>query len=141
MCFLVVYFIYAKVLVVVTTVIVYSMSFLDYDHLDLKDLNDVIRHEAGVATRWYDLGVELLDSNTAVLDVIQSDHQSSHDRCSQMFKTWLKMKSDANWCQLVTALNKIGLKTVADNIHRNTIPSKGMMQVTGCLYVCRALNS
>ena len=86
-------------------------------------MNDVIRHEAGVATGWYDLGVELLDSKTAVLDMIQSDHQSSHDRCSQMFKTWLKMKPDASWSQLVTALNNIGLKTAADNVdyHSKTI--------------------
>ena len=120
------YFIYAKVLVVVTTVIVYSMSFSDHDHLDLKDLNDVIRHEAGVATRWYDLGVELLDSNTAVLDVIETNYQSDDDRCSRMFKKWLEMKTDASWSQLVTALNKIGLKTAADNIRHNKIPNKGL---------------
>jgi len=43
-----------------------------------------MRHEAaGVATSWYDLGLELLDSNTAVhvLDVIQSDNQSDNARC------------------------------------------------------------
>ena len=101
------------------------MLFTDHDRLDLKDLNEVIRHEAGVATKWYDLGVELLDSNTAVLDVIQSDHQSSHDRCRQMFQKWLEMKLDASWSQLVTALNKIGLKTAADNVHHNKMPTEG----------------
>ena len=118
--------IYAVVFAVVTAVIVCEMSFADHDHLDLSDLNNVIRHEEGVATEWYDLGVELLDSNTAVLDVIKSDHQSSHDRCSQMFKTWLKMKPNASWSQLVRALNNIGLKTAADNVHHNEMPTKGL---------------
>ena len=90
------------------------------DKLSLKDLNNVMRHEAsGVATRWYDLGVELLDSNTAVLDVIKTSHQRDDDRCSDMFKTWLEMKPDASWSQLVAALTNIGMRTAADNIqHR-----------------------
>ena len=104
---------------VVPAVIVCEMSFTDHDHLDLKDLNDVIRHEVGVATRWYELGLELLDSNTAVLDVIKSDHHSSHDRCRQIFKKWLELKPNASWSQLVTALNNIGLETAADNVHHN----------------------
>ena len=74
---------------------------------------------AGVATRWYDLGLELLDSNTAVLDVIQSDYQSDTARFSKMFKTWLEKKPEASWRQLVAALNYIGLGTAADNIRKS----------------------
>ena len=73
-------------------------------------------HKAGVATRWFSLGVELLDSNTAVLDVIKTSHQRDDDWCSEMFKKWLEMKPDASWSQLVTALNNIGLRAVADNM-------------------------
>ena len=81
-----------------------------------------MRHEArGVATRWYDLGVELLDGNTAVLDVIKTSHQRDDDRCSEMFKTWLEMKPDASWSQLVTALTNIGMNTAADNIQRSKV--------------------
>ena len=79
------------------------------------------REAAGVATRWYDLGLELLDSNTAVLDVIQSDYQSDNTRCSKMFKAWLEKKPEASWSQLVTALNNIGLGTAADNIRQSKI--------------------
>jgi len=102
------------------------VSFAGHDNLTLKDLNNVMRHEAaGVATRWYDLGVELLDSNTAVLDVIQSDHQSDNARCSKMFKAWLETKPDANWSQLVTALNNIGLKTAAENVQTSKLSKEG----------------
>jgi len=81
-----------------------------------------MRHEAsGVVTRWYDLGVELLDSNTAVLDVIKTSHQRDDDRCSAMLKTWLEMKPDASWSKLVTALVNIGMKTAADNIQCSKI--------------------
>jgi len=85
----------------------------------LKDLNSVIRQETGVATRWYELGVELLDSNTAVLDVIKTSHHRDDDRCSEMFKMWLEMKPDASWGQLVAALINIGMKTAADKIQHN----------------------
>jgi len=61
--------------------------------------------------------VELLDSNTAVLDVIKTSHQRNDDRCKEMFKTWLEMKPDASWGKLVTALNSIGLNTSASNIN------------------------
>ena len=102
------------------------MSITVHSQLNLKDLNNAMRREAaGVATRWYELGVELLDSNTAVLDVIQSDHQSDNARCSKMFKAWLEMKPDASWSQLVTALNNIGLNTAADNLRQSKMSNKG----------------
>ena len=88
-----------------------------------------MRQESGVATRWYELGVELLDSNTAVLDVIQSEHQSDNVRCSKMLKTWLEMKPDASWSQLVTALNNIGLRTAADNVKMSELSKKGSHEV------------
>ena len=100
--------------------------FAGHDRLNLKDLNKVMRHEArGVATRWFDLGVELLDGDTAVLDVIETNYQSDDDRCSRMFKKWLEMKLDTNWSQLVTALNNIGLNAAADNVRRSEISCKG----------------
>ena len=85
-----------------------------------------MRQEArGIATRWYTLGVELLDGDTAVLDVIETNHQSDDDRCSRMFKKWLEMKTDANWDQLVTALKNIGLNAAADNVHHSKISKEG----------------
>ena len=93
--------------------------------INLNTLNYVIRNESGVATRWYSLGLELLDSNTAVLDVIKTSHQRDDDRCREMFKKWLEMKPDASWSQLVTALNNIELNTVARNIKISKLSLKG----------------
>jgi len=50
------------------------------------------REASGVATRWYDLGVELLDSKTAVRDVMKTSHHCDDDQCSEMIKTWLYLK-------------------------------------------------
>ena len=95
--------------------------------LDLKELNSVMRYEAaGVATRWYDLGVELFDSNTAVLGVIKTSHQRDDDRCSDMFKTWLEMKPDASWNRLVEALFRIGLNKAAENVKHSKIVQQGI---------------
>ena len=94
------------------------LLFVGHGQLTLKKLNKIITHESGVATRWYKLGVELLDSNTAVLDVIKTSHQHDDNRCSEMFKTWLELKPDANWSLLVIAFKNIGLNTAADNIHQ-----------------------
>ena len=93
----------------------------DHHKISLKQLNSFVTHKAGVATRWFSLGVELLDSNTAVLDVIKTSHQHDDDRCSEMFKRWLELKPDANWSQLVAALNNIGLRAVADNMQEKVL--------------------
>ena len=107
--------------------IIASHVVVDFSKLqiNLSTLNHIIRNEGGVATRWYDLGVELLDSNTAVLDVIKTSHQRDDHRCSDMFKTWLEMKPEANWSQLVTALHNIGLNTAARNLKIDKLFRKG----------------
>ena len=96
--------------------------------LNLKNLNNIIRNEAGVANNWYTLGVELLDSNTVVLDVIKTNHQRDDDRCSEMFKTWLEMKPDASWSQLISALTEINLQTAADNIEWKIMFTEGTVR-------------
>ena len=76
-----------------------------------------MRNEAGVTTNWYDIGLELLDSHTATLNVIKANHPSDVDECcTEMLSKWLESKPDANWNQLIIALNGIGLNTVAENI-------------------------
>ena len=84
------------------------------------------REASGVAAKWYKLGVELLDSNTAVLDVIKTSQQRDDDRCSEMFKTWLEMKPDASWSQLAKALTDIDMITGAKNIRISKMSKKGM---------------
>ena len=93
---------------------------------NLKDLNNVMRQEArGIATKWYILGVKLLNGNTAVLDLIETNYLSDDDRCSRMFKRWLEMKPDASWSQLVIALKNIGMNTAADNVYHSKISKEG----------------
>jgi len=76
-----------------------------------------MRHEAGVTAKWYDIGLELLDSNTIALDEIKENNPNDlHMCCTEMFKKWLQCKPDANWDQLAIVLTKVGLNTASENI-------------------------
>ena len=86
-----------------------------------KQLCNILKPDvSGVATRWYDLGMQLLDGpTTGVLDVIKTDHPNDVTTCcNEMFKKWLEMQHDASWSQLVMALNKIGFNAMADDINK-----------------------
>jgi len=65
------------------------------------------------------------DNNTAALDVIKTNHQSDDDRCNEMFKKWLRMKTDASWSQLATALERVGLNAAAHKIQPSKIVNNG----------------
>ena len=84
----------------------------------LRQIHDIVKPEvSGVTARWYDLGVQLLDKDTGVLDTIQTNHPTDASICcNQMFQKWLQMQSKANWNQLITALIKINLNTVAESV-------------------------
>ena len=87
----------------------------------LTQLYDILKPNiSGVAIRWYELGMQLLDdAATGVLDVIKVDHPNDVTTCCrEMFKRWLEMQHDASWSQLVVALNKVGLNTIADDINK-----------------------
>ena len=67
-----------------------------------------------MATKWYGLGLQLLD-DSGILDTIRSNNPTDVECCcTEIFKKWLEIKPDANWGQLITALNEIGLKAAAD---------------------------
>ena len=79
----------------------------------------------GVAARWHDLGVQLLDKDAGVLDVIQTDHSTNVTTCcNRMFEKWLHVQPGASWNQLIAALTSIGMNTVADNVNKQM--QKGM---------------
>ena len=68
----------------------------------------------GLAKRWYELGVELLPTNNNSLETIKANyHHDVNTCCCEMFLTWLSMKPDASWGQLVTALDEIELGSAA----------------------------
>ena len=84
---------------------------------DLKQLKHVMRNETGFTVKWYDIGLELLGSHAAILDVIKENNPKDVDKCcTEMFKEWLESKPNANWDQLIATLNAIGLNTAAENI-------------------------
>ena len=92
----------------------------------LKLIHDIVKPEAnGVIPKWYDLGVQLLDNDAGVLDVIKTDHPNDASVCcSQMFNKWLERKSGANWSQLITALVKINLNTIAESVRHSVHKGK-----------------
>ena len=97
------------------------MHYIGHHYPTPKQLRNILKPDvSGVATRWYDLGMQLLaDDATGALDVIKADHPNDVTTCcNEVFKKWLEMQPDASWSQLVMALNKIGLNVVADDINK-----------------------
>ena len=85
--------------------------------LNLKQIFNLLREEP-IATKWYELGLELLD-NSSHLQVIKANNQNNVQSCCQeMFQTWLDVKPDASWSELVTALRSIKMTTAADAISK-----------------------
>ena len=106
---------------------------LTVDRPTMNQLLEVIRNE-DITTKWYDLGLELNISN-GVLKMIKLDHHlDAHACCCRMFDTWLERTPDANWEQLVTALNNIRLHTAADAVDKQYISGKAI--IYNCIYPC-----
>ena len=86
----------------------------------MKELLEVMRHEP-LARDWYQLGVELLSKDND-LKIIKANHPDNVSICCQeMFEIWLQVEPDANWGQLVVALNKIGLCNAAHAVSKKYI--------------------
>lgn len=76
-----------------------------------------MRKEGVLITKWYSIGLNLLDKHGKKLDVIEGDNsRSSEDCCTEMFKTWLEYNPKASWKQLIAVLERIELNTAAKNI-------------------------
>ena len=89
----------------------------------MQQLSEVMRIEhIEIATRWYELGLELVDSNK-ILRVIEADHPNDVNRCCRvMFEKWLEKTPNASWSQLVTALDSIKMNAAADAIGKLFMP-------------------
>ena len=86
----------------------------------MKDLN---KHVIPlVATRWYDLGLELLETkHERELDTIEKDSKVEGTKtcCRKMLSKWLESQSDsASWDQLIQAVKNIELNNVANDIEQ-----------------------
>ena len=100
--------------------------FTGQDYPTIKQLGNILKPESsGVAARWYDLGIQLLDDKDGpgTLDTMKAD--DVNDCCNKMLAKWLQMKPDATWNQLVTALKNIGMKSVAEDLDKQL--SRGIL--------------
>ena len=82
-----------------------EIDFIGSNRPTLKLLNRLVRKS--VSSKWYDLGIELLDDDDdcGKLDEIQSnDSKDASTCCTKMFQLWLKNQSLASWNQLIEAL-------------------------------------
>ena len=99
------------------------ISYLDISHIEdrptIQQLVEVMRIEhIEIATKWYELGLELVDSNK-VLKVIEVDNPRNINTCCRvMFEKWLEKTPNASWSQLVTALDNIKMNTAADVVRK-----------------------
>ena len=62
-----------------------------------------------VATRWYDLGLELLEAKyVRNLKIIEANNRDDVSKCCrQMFMKWLETQTNASWSQLIQAVKSI----------------------------------
>ena len=85
----------------------------------MKDLN---KHVIPlVATRWYDLGLELLETkHDRELEIIETNHSNDAAKCCRkMPSKWLESQSDsASWDQLMQAVKNIEQHNVANGIEQ-----------------------
>ena len=100
----------------------------------MKYLNRYVR--ADIATKWHDVGVELLDvEDEPALDAIKVNSPGDVDKCTaEMLQLWLKRKPDASWNQLIEAFR-------APNIKLEALASKieGMLS-KGTYYIMHNVN-
>ena len=76
--------------------------------------------EGDVITKWYDVGLQLLDSDNGALDVIKANYPNDNEKCCiEMFKKWLQCRPDASWHQLAEALTSVNLNTAAHHITKS----------------------
>ena len=86
-------------------------------HPRLKELKDIMNSEGDVITKWYDIGLVLLDSDSGALDVIKANYPNDNENCcTEMFKKWLQCRPAASWCQLAEALTSVNLNAAAQRI-------------------------
>ena len=95
--------------------------------LNLEHLNQHVKPL--LDSKWYDLGVELLedDDDIAALNELQCEHPSDDDTCcTKMFQMWLEKRQVASWSHLIKSLRQptVNLNELASKIEL-MIPHSG----------------
>ena len=102
-----------------TIVFIHLDPLTRYSRPSMKDLS---KHVIPlVATRWYDLGLELLETkHERELDTIEKDSKAEGAKtcCRKMFSKWLETRDDASWDQLIQAVKNIEVNNVASDIEQ-----------------------
>ena len=84
-----------------------------------------------VVTKWYELGIELLDpADVEELNRIQAEHSSDVLKCcTKMFQFWLRKQPTASWNQLIEALRLpwFNLDTLANKIEQMLLKPIGKL--------------
>ena len=66
---------------------------------------------SAIGTKWYELGIALLDDDKAEqLEIIEGNNSEITRRCTAMLKYWLETHSNATWNDLVEALKSPGVE-------------------------------
>ena len=90
------------------------------DKPTLKLLHKHVKDE--VATKWRDLGVELLEEESRhMLNIFEVDRNGVQECCSRMFDYWLEIDTEASWNALINALEEIGEKVLAAKIKKDVL--------------------
>ena len=85
-----------------------------------------------IANHWKDLGTELLENeHVHELKTIETNHHHNVKICCrEMFDYWLQVDCNANWNQLITALYKINLTALAQQINDDVFKGNVMSIAT-----------
>ena len=66
---------------------------------------------AAASSRWYQLGIELLDDDQVTqLRIIKENNDDVAARCSEMLSYWMQTHPNATWYQLVAAMKTPGVE-------------------------------
>ena len=88
---------------------------------DRPTLRDIAIHVIpSVATRWYELGLVLLDTKYHnELNIIEADNRNVVVTCCRkMFSKWLYIDELASWDKLIKAVRIVQLNNVANDIEQ-----------------------
>ena len=119
-------------------------------HLDLigsdrpkpKDINAYVIPRIP-AHKWEDLGLELLDDETGITELghIKASNPGTQQCCKAMFEKWLHRRS-ATWNELIAALQKVELTTLADDIKKALSSMSGTpLHLEKCMYMAKAISN
>ena len=101
----------------------YVYAYVGSGHPTGKDISTcVIPHIP--PDKWEDLGLQLLDGDTGSTELshIKASNPDTSQRCKVMFDKWL-CKRNATWNELITALEKVHLTFLADNVKKILSPT------------------